>query len=129
MKEPPNFFMSAAGEMRGDLAAVRACWVKGRLRDNVRDDYMLIRIEPALLNQDYDLPLCKADMLIIATRYRGFTLFPVTEWPSHVYIVRMLDDAILEKMTFVADQVEIIGWGMIFRTAEEAERQIEKFAS
>jgi hypothetical protein len=121
MKRNPDFFLSAASEMRGDLAAVRACWTEGRLRDSVRDDYMLVGIEPPVVGQHYGLGGEDITELVISARWTGYSLFPVTKWPSAVYVGRILDKAVIGSQTFAAGQIEMIGWGMIFRTADEAE--------
>jgi hypothetical protein len=127
MEANPDFFLSAAGEMRADLATVRACWSKGRLRDDVRDDYMLSEVDPPVIGQEYGLGDQDIRELIISTHFRGFTLFPVTEWPSHVYVGRMLDPSVAQTLVFTASQVELIGWAMIFPTRAEAEAQVAKF--
>lgn len=49
----------------------------------------------------------------------GVTLFPVTEWPAHVYVFRILDESLLKEATFQPDQVEMIAWGIIFRSPSE----------
>ncbi len=113
--------------MRGDLAVVRACRSKARLRDGVRDDYMLIEVDPPVIGQKYGLGSQDIGELIISTRYSGFTLFPVTEWPSQVYVTRMLDPAVAQTLVFAAGQVELIGWGMIFPTLAEAEAEVARF--
>ena len=46
MRKNADFFISAACEMRGDLATIRACWAKWRLQNDVRDDHMPIEIDP-----------------------------------------------------------------------------------
>jgi hypothetical protein len=123
----PDFFLSAAGEMRGDLATIRACWSKARLRDEVRDDYMLIEVDPPVIGQQFGLGDQDVTELIISTRHKGFTLFPVTEWPSHVYVTRMLDQFVAQTLVFTGDQVELIGWAEIFLTRAEAEKESAKF--
>lgn len=123
MKKRPDFFMSAAGEVTGDLATPRACWTKGRLRDEIRDDHMLIEIDPPLIGQIYGLGGQDITNLIISARYHGSTLFPVREWPCHVYIARILDESIAKTLAFKKEQVEVIAWGMIFPSIEEANAQ------
>jgi len=120
MQKTPDFFLSAAGEVRGDLAIPRACWMKARLRDDARDDHMLIQIEPPVIGQTYGLGGQNIVDLIISTRHQGSSLFPITEWPSYIYIARMLDGTIAKTLFFTKDQIEIIAWGMLFRTLEEA---------
>jgi len=126
MNNKPDFFLSAAGEVRGDLATLRACWRKARLRDEVRDDHMLIEIKPPLIGQAYGVGSQDITRLLICSRYQGFTLFPVTEWPCHVSIARILDASITKTLVFTRDQVEVIAWGMIFPTIEEANAQAKE---
>jgi hypothetical protein len=122
MKEKSDFFLSAAGEMRGDLAITRACRVKGRLNDDVRNDYMLIEVEPPVIGEKYGLGAEDLTELIISSRLQGYSLFPVSEWPCQVYVARILDKAIIQTRMFNRDQVELIAWATIFRTLDEAER-------
>jgi hypothetical protein len=123
MKNKPDFFLSGAGEMTGDLSNPRACWTKGRLRDEVRDDHMLVEIEPPLIGQTYGLGGHDITNLIISSRHQGYSLFPIGEWPCHVYIARILDESITKTLVFTREQVEVIAWGMIFPTIEEAKAQ------
>jgi hypothetical protein len=119
MDRAPDFFMSTAGEYE-PLAAPRACWEKARLRDVVRDDHMLIDIEPVLDGQRFGLGATDITQLIISARHRGHTLYPVSEWPFFVYVARVVDNAVLESRVFTREQVELIAWGTLFRTREEA---------
>lgn len=128
MATKPDFFLSAAGENEG-LTTPRACWQKARLKDPVRDDHMLIEIEPPVIGQKYGLGNQDITNLILSSRYEGFSLFPVKEWPCHVYIARILDDAVIRTLAFTRSQVEIIAWGMIFRTLEEANAHAKEFQS
>jgi hypothetical protein len=128
MKGEPDFFLTAAAEMRPgeDLARPRACWTEGRLRDQVRDDYMLIRVDPPVIGQAYGLGNEDIAELIIAARWKGYTLFPVTEWGCSVYVMRILDESISETSSFAAEQIEVIAWANIHRTREEAEAEVER---
>jgi hypothetical protein len=125
MKRSPDFFLSSAGEYKL-LSEPRACWGKARLRDNLRDDYMLIEIEPPLMGQGFGLGGNDITKLIISTRHQGYTLYPITEWPSFVYVIRILDEAILKTLFFSKDQVELIAWAMIFPTREAAADHVRK---
>jgi hypothetical protein len=113
-----HFFLSAEGE-NDDLRYPRACWRCQQLSDNIRDDYLLVNIAPAIPGQRYGLGDKEITQLILASRHEGVTLFPVTEWPAHVYVFRILDGALLKQAIFQPHQVEMIAWGMIFRSASE----------
>jgi hypothetical protein len=127
MKSKPDFFLTAVGEVQGDLAVPRACRTKGRLRDNVRDDYMLVEVEPAIIGQEYGLGRKDITEVLLSSRYQGFSLFPITEWPCDVYIARILDDAVIATSVITANQVEVIAWGRIYRALPEADAEVKKF--
>jgi hypothetical protein len=126
MDRPPDFFLSTAGEYE-PLATPRACWQNARLRDDARDDYMLIDIEPALSGQRFGLGATDITQLIISARHRGQTLYPISEWPFFVYVARIVDKAVFESHTFTREQVELIAWGTLFRTREEASDHAKRF--
>jgi hypothetical protein len=65
--------------------------------------------------------------LILSAKYEGYSLFPVEEWPFHVYVARILDAAIPQTLVFTRSQIEIIAWGMLFPTLEEANAHSQKF--
>lgn len=118
MVQDPDFALCTEG--RDDLSYPRACWRRKRLRDNVRDDYLLVDIAPPIIGQRYGLGDRDITQLILATRHQGVTLFPVNEWPAYVYVYRILDEAMLSQDTFDSNQLEMIIWGMIFRSLSEA---------
>ena len=118
-KEEPNFYLSTAGEY-GPLTDPRACWAGMRLRDNVRDDYMEIEIDPPLIGQGFGLGDDDIKCLLIASRLDGLTLYPIIQWPVAVYVSRILDYRVRESGSFEKCQVELIAWGMIYRTLQEA---------
>lgn len=124
MKDP-DFFLSTAGEY-APLSEPRACCKKGRLSDSARNDYMLIEIDPPLFDQRFGIRDAHVTNLLLSTRYEGYTLYPISEWPSHVYVMRVLDDRILTTHLFTKEQVELIAWGLIFRTLEEAQANVRK---
>jgi len=126
MNRLPDFFISTAGEYQ-PLATPRGCWQKSRLRDDVRDDYMLIEIMPVLEGQLFGLGAANIGHLIISSRHRGQTLFPISEWPSFVYVARILDDTVVKAPAFTQKQVELIAWGTLFRTREEGTDHATRF--
>ena len=119
MRVKPDFFLSAAGENQG-LTAPRACWVKARLSDALRNDHMFIDINPPLIGQRFGLGAQDITHLILSPKYEGVSLFPVEEWPCHVYVSRIVDDTITTTLTFTRSQIEVVAWGMIFCTVDEA---------
>lgn len=115
----PDFYLSAAGEFE-PLSEPRACWTMGRLSDLQRDDYMLVAIDPPLLGQEFGLGDKDITLLIVSTRHKGQTLFPISEFPSYVYVARMLSDGIVDSKRFTADQVEYIAKATLYQSFDEA---------
>jgi hypothetical protein len=118
--------MTTAGEHQL-LAMPRACWQRARLRNEVSDDHMLIEIEPALIGQPFGLGAADITELIISSRHLGYTLYPMSKWPLFVFVLRIVDDAVLRSHAFTREQVEIIAWAELFRTREEAEDLAKRF--
>ena len=81
---------------------------------------MLIEIEPLLTGHLFGVGDSNITQLIISTRHEGYSLYPITEWPVSVYVARILDESILKTPRFTENQIELIAWGMIFRTLEGA---------
>src|ERR1700691_1120948 len=85
LDQSPELFISTAGEYR-PLAAPRACWQILRLRDAGRDDYMLMTIARVLDGERFGLGTNEIKKLLISTRVLGQTLFPISQWPTSVYV-------------------------------------------
>lgn len=122
----PDFYLTTAGK-NDSLASPRACWRKARLADDSRDDYLLVEIDPPLIGQKYGLGAEDIGHLLLSSKFESFSLFPVDHWPCPVYVTRILDDSILDTLTLTGDQVEMIAWGEIFLTLEEARAVAERF--
>lgn len=88
---------------------------------------MLIDIEPELTGQSLGRGAADITRLIISAFFQETTLYPVSEWPFHVYVARIVDDTVLESHTFTREQVELIAWGTLFRTREEASELARRF--
>jgi len=125
MEHQADFFLSAAAEVSGDMAIPRACWAKGRLRNSRRDDYLLVEVEPPIIGQPYGLG-ARTLQMIISSRYRGFSLFPVSDWPCDVYVSRILDDRVVNTSVVEEDQIELMAWGRIYRTLAEANAEAKR---
>lgn len=113
----PQFFLSTAREYV-PLAVPHACFELGRMTDSLRDDYMLVRVEPSF--RDEQIGHVEVDRLILSTRLKPHSLYPIKEWPAHVYVARVIEPTILKRLEFTKTDVELIAWGTLFRTLEDA---------
>ena len=129
MGDGQHFFLSTAAETgkNGELASPRECWEIKRMRDAVRDDYMLISMEPPY-RQPVGIGYRDAYKLIIATRFKGDSLYPTTSFPCHVYVFTMADENIEAQSEFRPTQVRMLAWAMLFGTSAEAEAHYRQFS-
>jgi hypothetical protein len=93
--------------------------------DSVRDDYLLISIEPPY-RHPHGIGYRDMYKLIVATRFKGFSLYPLISWPAHVFVYRIVDENIEERTEFSPGQVELVTWAMLFRTFLDAEDHYNK---
>jgi hypothetical protein len=101
------------------LEKPRRCAAIKRLGGDRRDDYLLVRIDPPLVGQDFGLGDRDVDEVIIATRHEGDSLFPVERWPVYVHVARLLVPS-TGRDTIHADEMESIAWAELYLTEEEA---------
>ncbi len=83
---------------------------------------MLVRIEPRIVGQKYGLGALELDRLILSGRLAGSTLYPIRNWPCHVYVMRITNKRILAGASFGEEDVEMIAWGTLHRSREGAAR-------
>lgn len=120
MGKPDFYLASVEGSESSELKEPRCCWRIKRLATDSRDDLLLIRIAPPLIGQSYGLGGRDIDLVLIAPRYQGQTLFPVSEWPAFVHVARPLIDDIENRDHLRDDEYELIVWAELYRTEKDA---------
>ena len=116
-----DFFLTSSEGY--DLEQPRSCIRVKRLGGRVVDDYLLVRIDPPVIEQKYGLGGDDVHELVLATRHEGQSLFPVSEWPLYVHVARPLRDLSRDDIQSIGNQdIEIIGWGEIYEDEEDAKR-------
>jgi hypothetical protein len=102
-----------------DFTEPRRCRMIKRVGYGDRDDCLLIEIDPPAIGQRYGLGGEDIHFLIVATRLEGDSLFPISEWPVSVYLVRSLVPDPDSRHHFGLDEAEMIDWGELYQTEEE----------
>ncbi len=118
MTTTDNFYLaSTEGPRRGQPWECRPL---GRLSWSSRDDFMLISVTPPIAPIVYASrkkgPLKE---LVIASRGKGDTLFPVSSWPMFVYICVILNDEFKVTGRASDKDLRLVDWGVIARSREE----------
>jgi hypothetical protein len=114
----PDFYLASA-EGYG-LEEPHKGWKVRRLTTQNRDDFLLIRIDPPLVGQKYGLGGNDIDHVIVATRHKGDTLFPITKWPMYVHVARLLIDLPEEVSELKTADYESIAWAELYKTENDA---------
>jgi hypothetical protein len=118
----PDFYL-ASSEGYG-LETPRRCWRVKRLATDNRDDLLLVKIDPPLLGQKYGQGNRDINLVLVATRHQGASLFPINEWPVFVHIARLLIDHPELRDTLRDDEFETVAWGELYLTEENARLNI-----
>lgn len=106
------FFMTSSEDSK--LKQLRRCIPIKRFHAPNRDDYLLIRVTPPLEGHWYGISSGNITELVIATRHKGVSLFPVKKWPVSVYVLRPLINDPEHKDTLRDDELTLIGWAEIY---------------
>ncbi len=83
---------------------------------------MLVAVEPPVIGQPYGQGSEDIYYLLLATRWQGQTLWPISQWPTHAYVLRMLSKSAIEQPEIDQSQAQLIEWGELHRTYEDANR-------
>jgi hypothetical protein len=88
----------------------RRCWFVRRISFGARNDGMIVQVDPVVIGQAFGLGGRDISQLIIAPRYKGDSLYPVSEWPLYVYVMRPLIDDAAHRSHLEMSEVELIAW-------------------
>jgi hypothetical protein len=85
-----------------------------------RDDLLLIKVDPPLPGKSYGLETQDLNLVLVAPRHRGTSLFPIEEWPVFVHVARALIDHPELRDSLRQEEYELIAWAELYRTEEDA---------
>jgi hypothetical protein len=91
-----------------------------RVRGAVRDDYLLVEVSPPVIGQAHGMGGADIDLLILATRTKDNSLFPIGHWPIdvHIAIPKLSDPRHCD--VFRSDQLDHVAWGTLYLDAGTA---------
>ncbi len=121
---PPDFYMASGDSLL--LADARACWRVARVRATNRDDLLVITVDPPIPGRPYgvDQPM---DLVIVATRLEGDSLFPINTFPAQflpVYVARLKTDDWRQKDVLETRDYELIDWAELYPSEGEARAKL-----
>ena len=116
--DTPDFFLASSEGYR--LEEPRRCKRIKRVKSDNRDDLLLISVEPPLIGQPYGLGGRDIDTVLLATRHKGASLFPIKAWPVFVHVSRLLIDNPADREQIHDNEFELIAWAELYATEAAA---------
>ena len=112
MSAPDFYLASTDSEV---LEEPRRCWRIKRVATGHRDNLLMTRIDPPIPPLKYWDNL-SINLVLLATRHRGASLFPINEWPVYVHVARPLVDNPESRDRFLEGEFASMLWGELYRT-------------
>jgi len=82
-----------------------------------RDDLLLVRLNPPLNGRMYGFEKGRNDIAVIAPKWVGRSLFPVSEWPLAVHVCYMLINDPELRDTLYEGEFRSVAWGEVIAFA------------
>jgi hypothetical protein len=116
MSEPDFYLVSSNGY---GLEEPRSCWRIKRVIAGKRDDFLLTRVDPPA---PIEFGRRHVDLVLLASKHVGFSLFPITNWPAAVYVFQPLVPDPESRDWFLKNEYYLTAWAELYRTEQEARR-------
>src|SRR5579862_4007493 len=114
MDRTPDFYL-ASSEGYG-IESPRKAWRLKRMRSNFRQDLLLIEIDPPLIGQNYGRGEHDVYQVLVATRHKGASLFPINAWPVFVDVLLPQIDSVEDKEEIHPSEYRNIAWAALYQT-------------
>jgi hypothetical protein len=103
----------------------RKSWIIDKLWSEERQDFFLhLQIDPPIIGRKVGIKQDIINEVVIATRHRSTSLYPLEKLPISVYICHIINNEIKQIGKVSAKDLEIIMIGEIYDTLEDAENAI-----
>jgi|HubBroStandDraft_1064217.scaffolds.fasta_scaffold13854_2 hypothetical protein len=113
----PDFYLASTESY--EFKHPRQCWRIKQLATPNRNDLLLVKIDPPLPVEEYGSrgPI---DLVAIAPKRKGSTLFPISEWPMWVHVIQLFIDDPGHRDKILFEEFKSIAWAALYQTEEEA---------
>ena len=101
----PDFYLTSSDSTH--FQDVRACYFEGLVTDDIRDDYLLVRLEPTVKDPETGEDI---DHVLLCGRYEHFKSVTKEEC---VYILKVLSPEVFAKRRCDKTQVKLVALGEV----------------
>jgi hypothetical protein len=127
MSEISNLFQSDRSRVFVHQLECGDRWLSGkliqRLTSDIRDDMALLLLDEPLYPNDYPTHI-ERNHLLIATRWQGETLFPISRWNMSVYVCNPTVERIAGTSVIDSNSIQISDWAEICQHEGQCDNQI-----
>lgn len=120
--DDPDFYLASADSYH--LEKPRRVWCIKRMSIPTRDDLLLVKVAPPITGEWRGSQTQSFDEALLATRHKGTSLFPITEWPVFVHVIRPLIDGIEGRDKLFDGEFENIGWAEAYKSEDDARQKL-----
>lgn len=113
-----TYYLSSLDSAR--FEPVRTCTVRTRVVLESGKPALVVDLEPHIQGQGLDRSGDISTVVLVA-RFEGSSVSPIDEFPCFVYITTSCTDSSGRLDTMASmQQLQVIGWGELYRTAVDA---------
>lgn len=114
----PTYYLSSLDSTR--FEPVRACHVQRSLAFDTGKMALEVRLLPGVIGQDFNRSSA-IEKVIIAGRHEDVSIDPIREFPCFVFIAIPVREGHELQTPLRSEDLEIIGWGELYRNSDDAE--------
>jgi len=115
----PDFYLSSTDNY--GLETPRRVREIKRIAIDQRDDALLAEIDPPIAA--WTSMESNTSIVILATRHKGCSLFPVSEWPLSVHVAKPLVENVQGRDYLELTEVQTIAWAELYETEQDGLRK------
>ena len=117
----PRYFLSSLDSYM--LEKPRACDFVALTRFDTGKECVVAVVDPPIPGQSFGSG-ADISQVMLAARHEGDRLSAISEFPCFVFVARPLVPGIECRQCVTATDMEVIAWGELYRTRDDAERHV-----
>ena len=114
-----TYYLSSLDSLR--FEPVRKCRFERTLAFDSGKAAVEVRLDPGVVGQEFDRDSDIVNV-VLSARHEGTSVDPVSEFPCFVFIAIPRAGFDRLKTPIRSDDLQVIGWGELYRTRADAER-------
>ncbi len=102
---------------------VRKCTFLKEMSFDTGKECFVAEITPPVVGQNFGMPQ-DIEYVVLASRHEGRKLSSIGKFPCFVFITHPLSDEVLHKDQVTKEDFQILAWGELYRTRQDAQNKV-----